>query len=146
MVEGHVVTLATSLARPEFLSSCHVPGRSPLFWSSVNSPAHQGQDPQQMARCLTTVITNFYRKRYRNTVCVLSHAVAPDSCGHGDCSRPGSSPHGILQARTLERAVSSSSSFLTQGLNPPLLRLLHWQADSSPLNHLGRPEKCALTH
>ena len=35
---------------------------------------------------------------------------------------------------------------LTQGLNPPLLRLLHWQADSSPLNCLGRPEKCTLTH
>ena len=27
--------------------------------------------------------------------------------------------------------------FLTQGLNPCLLRLLHWQADSLPLHHLG---------
>ena len=27
--------------------------------------------------------------------------------------------------------------FLTQGLNPHLLHLLHWQADSSPLSHLG---------
>ena len=27
--------------------------------------------------------------------------------------------------------------FLTQGLNPGLLSLLHWQADSLPLNHLG---------
>ena len=24
--------------------------------------------------------------------------------------------------------------------------LSHWQAGSSPLNHLGRPEKCTLTH
>ena len=97
-----------------------MPGRSPLFWSSVNSPAHQGQDPQQMARFLTTVITNFYRKRYRNTVRVLSHSVVPDSCDHVDCSRPGSPLHGIFQARILEWAVSSSSSFLPQGLNPPL--------------------------
>ena len=29
--------------------------------------------------------------------------------------------------------------FLTQGRNPGLLRLLHWQADSSPLSHLGSP-------
>ena len=27
----------------------------------------------------------------------------------------------------------------TQGLNPSLLCLLHWQADSWPLNHLGSP-------
>ena len=29
--------------------------------------------------------------------------------------------------------------FPTQGLNPHLLRLLHWQADSLPLSHLGGP-------
>ena len=29
--------------------------------------------------------------------------------------------------------------FLTQGLNPGLLHLLHWQADSLPLSHLGIP-------
>ena len=30
-------------------------------------------------------------------------------------------------------------TFLTQGLNPYLLHPLHWQADSLPLCHLGRP-------
>ena len=29
--------------------------------------------------------------------------------------------------------------FPTQGSNPHLLRLLHWQADSLPLSHLGSP-------
>ena len=29
--------------------------------------------------------------------------------------------------------------FLTQGLNPSLPCLLHWQADSLPLSHLGSP-------
>ena len=29
--------------------------------------------------------------------------------------------------------------FLTQGPNPRLLHLLHWQADSLPLHHLGSP-------
>ena len=30
-------------------------------------------------------------------------------------------------------------TFLTQGLNLSLLPLLHWQANSLPLNHLGSP-------
>ena len=30
--------------------------------------------------------------------------------------------------------------FLNQGWNPRLLRLLHWQADSLSLSHLGCPE------
>ena len=29
--------------------------------------------------------------------------------------------------------------FLTQGSNPRLLHLLHWQVDSLPLNHMGSP-------
>ena len=31
--------------------------------------------------------------------------------------------------------------FPTQGSNPGLLHLLHWQADSLPLRHLGTPKK-----
>ena len=30
--------------------------------------------------------------------------------------------------------------FLTQGSNPNLLQFLHWQVDSLPLSHLGRPK------
>ena len=49
----------------------------------------------------------------------------------------GSSAAGILQARILEWvAISFSRIFLTQGSN---LRLLHWQADSLPLNHWEAP-------
>ena len=34
--------------------------------------------------------------------------------------------------------------FPTQGSNPSLLRLLHWQADSWPLQHLGSPQMISL--
>ena len=44
--------------------------------------------------------------------------------------------HRLLRARTLG-AIRGISR--TQGLNPRLLCLLHWQADSSPLSHLGSP-------
>ena len=34
--------------------------------------------------------------------------------------------------------------FLTQGLTPHLLHLLHWQVGSFPLHHMGSPKKKAL--
>ena len=52
-------------------------------------------------------------------------------------SPPGSSVHGILQARTLEWDIQGI--FLTQGLNPHLLRRLLWQAGSLPLAPPGNP-------
>ena len=54
-----------------------------------------------------------------------------------DCSPQGSSVHGIFHARILEWAAISSSKGSSQprDLNP---RLLHWQANSSPLSHVGR--------
>ena len=44
-------------------------------------------------------------------------------------AQPGSSAHGISQARILEWVAISSSMriFLTQGSNPGFLCLLHWQ-------------------
>ena len=55
-----------------------------------------------------------------------------------DGSPAGFSVHGILQARILEWVAISSSrgSSLIQELN---LRLLHLQADSSPLGPQGSP-------
>ena len=54
-----------------------------------------------------------------------------------DYSPPGSTVHGISQARILEQdAISFSRGiFLTQRSNP---YLLHWQADSLPPSHQGR--------
>ena len=39
----------------------------------------------------------------------VSHSVVPDSCNPMDCSPPGSSVHGILQARTLAWVAISFS-------------------------------------
>ena len=55
-----------------------------------------------------------------------------------DCRPSGSSAHGIFQARILEWvAISSSRDIPAQELNPCFHGLLHWQADSLPLSHLG---------
>ena len=65
------------------------------------------------------------------------------TCDPTDCSPPGSSVHGILQARTLEWVAHFllQGIFLTQGSNPSLL---HWQEDSLPLSHLGNPKKLEI--
>ena len=55
----------------------------------------------------------------------------PTLCDPTDCSLPGSSVHGILQARILEWVpIPSQGIFPTQGLNPGL-------QFSHPLNFYG---------
>ena len=56
-----------------------------------------------------------------------------------DCSLPGSSVHGISQTRILEWVAISSSRGSSRARHPTRVSLLHWQADSLPLSHLGSP-------
>ena len=61
-------------------------------------------------------------------------------CDPMDSSPPGSSVHGILQARILEWvAMPSSRGSSDPGLEPESLSLLHWQAGSLPLVPPGKP-------
>ena len=71
-------------------------------------------------------------------ICCLVTKSCPTLCDPMACSPPGSSVHGISQARILKwiAIFFLQGIFLTQGLN---LHLLHWQADSLPLSHLGSP-------
>ena len=57
-----------------------------------------------------------------------------------NCSPPGSSVHGILQARILEWvAMPFSRGSSCPRIEPRLLHLLHWQAGSLPLAPPGKP-------
>ena len=61
-------------------------------------------------------------------------------CNPMDCIPPGSSDHGIFQSRIPEWVAisfSRGSSQPSQGSNPCLLHLLHWQENSLPLSYLG---------
>ena len=78
-----------------------------------------------------------------NIKCVKLFQSCLTLCDAMDGSLPGSS--GILQARILEWLAMPSSrgsswrSSLTQGSNPHLLCLLHWQAGSLPPAPPGKP-------
>ena len=77
----------------------------------------------------------------RHCACVLTQS-CPALCDPVDCSPPGSSVHGILQARTLER--TDITFFQTQGSSPCVLHLLHWRVDSLPLRSLKRDTSLSL--
>ena len=82
-------------------------------------------------------------------MCVLvlkSLQSCPTLCDPMDYSLPGSSVHGILQARIQEWVTMPSSKGssqprdITQGSNSHLLCLLHWQMCSLPLVPPGKPQ------
>ena len=68
--------------------------------------------------------------------CCLVAKLCLTLCNPLGSGPPGTSVHGILQARIMEKVAIF---FPTQGWNPCLLHLLHWQADSLPLSHPGKP-------
>ena len=64
-----------------------------------------------------------------------SHSVVSDSCDPMDCSLPGSSVHGIFQARILDWvAISFSRRSSSQALNPGFR---HCRQTLYPLSHQG---------
>ena len=76
------------------------------------------------------------------TLCILDHefhAWAPPSIAQNPKEQSATQGH-TMTWRPGWRAILSPYTqevFLTQGWNPSLLYLLHWQADSLPLCHLG---------
>ena len=69
--------------------------------------------------------------------------LCPTLCDPMDCSQPGSSVHGILQARVLERVAMPSSRGSSQPRNQAHVsytsRIGRWQACSLPLAPPGKP-------
>ena len=70
---------------------------------------------------------------------------SPTLCNSIDCSPPGFSVHGILQARILSRLPFSTPGYLPDpGFKPISLSLRHYQADSLPLQLLGNSQICNI--
>ena len=65
--------------------------------------------------------------------------LCPTPCDPVNCSPPGSSFHGILQAKVLEWVTKPSSRESSQPRDQTCVCLLHWQAGSLPLAQPGKP-------
>ena len=78
-------------------------------------------------------------------VCIRAKSLqsCPTLCNPMDCSVPGLSVHGILQARILKWVAKpfsrGSSQPRDETLFSSLSSLLHWQVDSLPLAPPGKP-------
>ena len=91
---------------------------------------------------------NFFKRQNNHVpfLCVCTHGKllqsCPTLCDCMDCSPPGSSVYGILQARTQERVamLSSRRSYWLKNQTHIfcLLCLLNWQAGSLPLVPPGK--------
>ena len=84
------------------------------------------------SRSLNMVITlNQYPIKDTGSV---AHS-CPTLCDPMDCSLLGSSVHGIFPGKNTRVGCHFllQGIFLTEGSNPRLLSLLHWQADSLPV-------------
>ena len=67
--------------------------------------------------------------------------MCPNVCDPTDCSLPGSSVHGILQARILQWVPMSSSRGSSQPRDRTRVScLLHWQTGSLPLVPPRKPQ------
>ena len=78
-------------------------------------------------------------------VCSVAQ-LCPTLCDLRDCSLPSSSVWGIFTSKNTGVGCHFllQGIFPTHGLNPCLLLVLHWQADSLPLSHVGIPYLAAL--
>ena len=83
-------------------------------------------------------------------VCMLKHLVVSDSLQPLDCSLPGSSVHGISQARILEWVAISSSKGTSQPRDQTRVScvscsgrriLCHWVTQGSPVTLLQNVER-----
>ena len=72
-------------------------------------------------------------------VCAQSLSCIQLFCNPADCSLPGSLVHGIFPGKNTRLGCHFllQGIFPTQGSNPHLLYLLHWQVDSLPMSQLA---------
>ena len=105
-----------------FLTTCSV-NRRGKHWSQVTmGPSKWDWCQWRLHRCL---------------VCI-SHSVVVDSLSSMDCSRAGSSVHGILQTRILELQFPSPGDLLDPGIEPMSPAL---QVDSLLSQPPGKPQR-----
>ena len=82
-------------------------------------------------------------------VCVHANLpqLCPTLCDIMACSPPGSSVHGILQARILEWvAMPPPADLPDPGIEPVSPATPALQVDSLPLSHQESPHVCIYTH
>ena len=104
--------------------------RATICWAPINIAGTTWNISQELAHFILMGTLGI-------TLSCMPVQSCPTLCDLMDCSPPGSSVHGICQARTGIRChFFVQGSFPTQGSNP---RLPRWWVYSLPLSYLGSP-------
>ena len=115
----------------KYLGLCHIQ----LLWIGYNCFYCFFQWPVQVGTAESCCTSAKY-----GSVHAKSFQWCPALCDPVDCSPPGSCPWDFLGKNTgVDYHFLLQRIFPTQGLNPCLLCLLHWQAGSLPLVPPGKP-------
>ena len=111
--------------------------RQDFEWQHVKRAAGTGNRKNGSLRFVSETSWSLLSSAYVD-VYVLVAQLCPTLCHPMDCSPPGSSVHGILQARTLEWVAIPLSRGSSQPKNQTR-GLLHWRQILYHLGHQGRP-------
>ena len=104
-----------------------------IVWPSLTFPEHLVYE---------LLKAHLEKEEQRIFLCVCGQSLKsrPTLCDLMDCSQPGSSVHGILQARILGWvAISSPGDLPNPGVEPGSREAPHWQVGSLPLICPGSP-------
>ena len=122
-----------------------------LEWVAISFSrgSSQPRDRTQVSRIFAGRPFNLWATREAQGITSSSKvaSVVSDSCDPMDCSLPGSSVHGILQAGILEWvAISFSNNKIYVGLNSSMDELLDWRKIGFCLVVIwGRRRECHIT-
>ena len=119
----------------------HHSSKASIFWCSAFFTVQLSHPYMTTGKTIALTRWTFVGKVMSLLFNMLSEVTqsCPAFCDHMDCSLPGSSIHGVFQAKILEGfAILLQGIFLIQGLNPGFLhcRQIHYR-----LSHQGRPWK-----
>ena len=142
MTTNYLHEMDKSLEKPALLKLTHEEMENLNRFPSQPSPLVPSSFPDVLVSLSQTVhllwavnscLTDNTQVCYFAQMCVCAQ-LCPTLCDPMDCSPPGASVHGILQARILEWVAISFSREPSQPRDQTCV-CLHWQADSLPLSH-----------
>ena len=118
------------------------------YWSGLPFPFPGDLPDPEVEPISPALAGRFFSLSHQGNPCAESLQLCPTLCNPMDCSLPGSSIHGILQASILEWVAMPSfrGSSRPHGSTLHLLCPLHWQVGSLPLAPPAKPKRYIPRH
>ena len=155
----HITSTPVLLAKAKAMAIPNCKGDREVYWTVCSEGGTQKlwthgclkhHEKGLTSHCLLWVLTAL-QSSIMNTICCLDAQSCPTICDRMDCSLPGSSVHGILQAKILKWVAISSSRGSSRSRDQTHISytgrriLYHWAMRKaqyyycSPIQHIRKP-------